>query len=248
MRTIGAPLTAAQKAAARTPYVTAVVQNNVEHVRRLDYANLNATVNAAGKHDIALAADKSATRVRIEGGFVKHQRILFANHGTPAAWDAWTNLNAAGSQVACAAIDTRVIVVYTDAAATGIRYRESTDSGATFGADTLLLTSGVAVLDLAVAYKNSAGDLAIFWTNASAVVGGNKRTAGVFGGAISNPATFAALTGIAATYAFDYELLITGTELTTTKPTVWTQIWGDGSGAGVGVWTTIPRRCRRKAA
>ena len=165
MRTIGAPLTAAQKAATGAPYVTAVVQNNVEHVRRLDFATLNSTVNSTAKHDIAVAADNSITRVRMEGGIVKQQRVLEANAGTPANWDAWNTLvTPVGAQVACAAIGARVIIVYLDAAGTTILMRESTDSGATFaGQVTVAGPVASVVLDLAVAYKNSTGDLMVFW-------------------------------------------------------------------------------------
>jgi hypothetical protein len=237
MRSIGAPLTTAQAQPARAPYVTAVVQNNVEHVRRLDFTSLNSTVNAAGKHDICVAADGSVTRVRITGGIVKQQRLTLAQQDTPANWDTWNDLiTGVSTQVACAAIGTRVIVVYSKAGA-NVNFKESTDSGVNYGADTNAFGAAATPQDLAVAYKNSAGDLMIFAAE-TGTLEGIKRTAGVFGGGATHPTITHSLTGIAACFAFDYELIITGTEVTTVKPTVWTLIYGDGSGAALDVWTT----------
>src|SRR5262245_43241701 len=132
MRSILPALDAAQKSASREPYIGVAVENRWEAVRRWDFSPLNTTVNAAGKHDTAVAGDGSVTRVRIEAGNVKSQRVtspLVASN-----WDAWVNTVAGvGTVVACAAKGTRVAIAYVDVAGTGVKIIESTDSGATFG-------------------------------------------------------------------------------------------------------------------
>ena len=85
MRTLSAPLLTAQKSASAEPYVDVVVENSVLGVRRLDFAQLDATSHTIAKHDVAVAGDGSVTRVRIESGAVKQQRV-----SNPAAgpWNA----------------------------------------------------------------------------------------------------------------------------------------------------------------
>src|SRR5437763_14033465 len=127
MRSIPADLLAAQKSTSAEPFVDVVASNESAGVRRLDFLSLNATVNPIAKHDVAVAGDGSVTRVRMDAGAVKQDRAT-----DPAAtgpWNTWTNLaTGMGTNVACAAKGTRVIIVYTDAAGTGIKTRESTAS------------------------------------------------------------------------------------------------------------------------
>ncbi len=209
MRTLPAELIAAQKTASAVPYVPVAIENRVGAVRRYDYTMLDATANAITKHDVCVAADGTVMRVRAEAGAIKLMRV--PNPAT-GPWTTWTNLaTGMGTQVACAAEGARVIVVYSDAAGTGVRYRESTNSGASFGADTALVTAASAVTDLAVAYKNTSGDLLVAWTMASGLTV-NRRVAGAFGGAVAWPHAAASLNGVAVTFNLDYEMVLTGAE------------------------------------
>ena len=147
-------------------------------LRRL--AQIDATAHTIAKHDCAVAGDGSVTRVRVESGAVKRQRVANPAVGP---WNAWNNLaTGMGAQVACAAKGARVAVVYVDAAGTGIKLRESTDNGVTYGSEVAVTTAGAAVNDLAVAYRTSGGDLAVAWA-AGANIGIIKRTGGAFGSA-----------------------------------------------------------------
>ena len=99
-------------------------------------------------------------------------------------------------------------------------------------------TAAAAIADLAVAYKNSAGDLAIAWTTAS-TLNIIKRTAGTFGAASASGKTFDTTTYVAMTYGFDWDLVVTGTETVTLKPTLWTIVHGDGNDAPPATWGTL---------
>jgi hypothetical protein len=240
MRSISAALTAAQKEASRAAYVVCEVKNQVENVRRLDFADVNTTANAAAKHDIAVAADGSVQRVRVQSGTIKHQRVT--DPGTPSAWDSWTDLaTSRGSSIAVAARGARVIVVYTDTVGLTVYYRESTDSGQTFGAETTLTAApGGIVVDLAAAYKDASGEAFVAWC-LGASMRGIKRAGGTWGSVLNPGDTFASLSGIAMTYAFDYEMVITGQEATTSKPTVWTRVYGDGVAQAADTWSGLQR-------
>ncbi len=50
--------------------------------------------------------------------------------------------------------------------------------------------------------------------------------------------TFQTVNGVAMTYGFDYDIVLTGTEATTLKPYVWTIVYGDGNDAPLGTWGT----------
>lgn len=236
MRTLSSVLLAAQKAASTEPYVDVVVENSIAGVRRLDMAQIDATAHAIAKHDVAVAGDGSVTRVRMESAAVKQQRV--ANPAT-GPWNAWTNLaTGMGAQVACAAKGSRVAVAYVDAAGTGIKLRESTDNGATYAAEVAVTTAGASVNDLAIAYKNAGGDLAVAWA-AGTSVGIIKRTSGAFGSAATNAPGFSSLNGVALVYGFDWDIVLTGVEATTLKPMLWTIVYGDGVDAPANSWGTL---------
>jgi hypothetical protein len=162
MRTLSADLLAAQRGASAEPQVDVTIENSIGGIRRLDFVQIDATANSIGKHDVCVAGDGSVTRVRSDNaGAVLRQRNTAPGSGAGYA-AAWTSQAAGkGNQVACAAKGARIAIVYVDAAGTGIKIVESTDNGGTFGAETAVVTAAAAVADLAVAYKNSAGDLAI---------------------------------------------------------------------------------------
>ena len=238
MRTINANLTAEQKQPSRAPYITAIIENLVQSVRRHDFATLDTTSNAVAKHDVAVSGTNgNVHRLRMDAGAVKYQRETSPGSAT---WSTWTNLaTGRGTNCAIAAVGSNlVIAVYTDAAETTIYYRESTNGGSSFNAETTL-SGGLAsaVTDLAVAYKaGGSGDVMVAWTNAAGNVGFNRRASGAFGGASTwTPAAQHSLNGIAVTSAFLYELMITGKEVTTQHPTVWTIEYNDGAGT----WSTL---------
>ena len=237
MRTLHADLTAAQKGDTADPVVQVVAENIRGGIRALDFALVDATAQTVASHGVAVAADGSMTRARSDGaGNVMQQRIADPIAGP---WSSWNNVGAGkGNLVAVAAKGTRVAIVYVDAAGTGIKIRESTDSGATFAAEAAVLTAAAACVSLAVAYKNTSGDLAIAWATAT-TLNIIKRTAGTFGGASASGISVNALTGVGMCYGFDYDLILTGTEVTTLRRTLWTIVYGDGTDAAVGTWGSL---------
>ena len=236
MRTLPSPLIAAQQSPSAEPHVDVVVENSVGGVRRLDFARIDSTSHTIAKHDAAVPADGSVTRVRIESGAVKQQRV---SNPALGPWNAWNNLSTGmGAQVACAAKGSRVAVVYLDAAGTGIKLRESTDNGATYAAEVAITTAAAAVTDLAVAYKNTSGDLAITW-GAGVTIGIIKRTSGAFGAAATTSPGLSSTNGVAMTYSFDWDIVVTGVEATTLRPSLWTIVYGDGNDVALNTWGAL---------
>ncbi|MFI5178432.1 MAG: hypothetical protein ACHQO8_07715, partial [Vicinamibacterales bacterium] len=140
MRALSADLLAAQRGASTEPQVDVVVENSIGGMRRLDFAQLDATANTIARHGVGVAGDGSVTRVRSDNsGGILRQRNTTPGSGAGFA-AAWTvQATGKGNQVACAAKGARVAIVYVDAAGTGIKIVESTDNGGTFGAETAVV-------------------------------------------------------------------------------------------------------------
>ncbi len=239
MRTLPTDLLAAQRSASAEPLVDVVIENSMAGMRRLDFVQLDATANTIAKHDVCVAGDGSVTRVRSDGaGGILRQRNTTPGSGSGYA-GAWTTVaSGKGNQIACAAKGSRLAIVYVDAAGTGIKIVESVDNGATFGGENAVVTAAAAVVDLAVAYKSSSGDLAIAWATAT-TLNIIKRTSGAFGAASGSGLSFSSLNGVAMTFGFDYDLAVTGVEVTTLKPSLWTIVYGDGNDAPLNTWGTL---------
>lgn len=236
MRTLSADLLAAQRSASAEPRVSVVVENSIGGARRLDFTQLDATSQPIAKHDAAVAGDGSLTRVRIEAGAVKQQRVADPSAGP---WTSWATLvSGVAAQVACAARGARVAVVYCDAAGAGVKLRESTDNGASFGAEQAVATAAATVVDLAAAYKNSAGDLAIGWATATSV---NlvRRISGAFGSVATTSPAVSSFSGVALAYGADWDFALTGVEAATLKPSLWTAAYGDGNDVAAGTWSSL---------
>ncbi|HYM16486.1 MAG TPA: hypothetical protein VEZ14_13095 [Dehalococcoidia bacterium] len=238
MRTLSGTLTAAQRAASTEPYVTVIAENAHAGIRRLDYTVLDQTGSPIASHDAAVPGDGSLMRVRSDGaGNVWTQRV--ANPGAGGWGNPWLLLGGGkGNVVACAAKGARVIAVYVDAAATGIKMRESTDNGQTWAAEVAVVTAAAAVVDLAVAYKNSTGDHTIAWVTA-ATLNAITRTGGAYGAASASGVAVSSFNGVAMTYLFDWSILVTGVEQTTLRRTLWAITYGDGFDKPVGVWDVL---------
>jgi hypothetical protein len=239
MRTLAAALTTAQQSASAEPQVDVTCENSILGIRRRDYTTLDTTVFTTGKHDVCVAGDGSVTRVRSDGaGNILTQRNTTPTTGAGYA-AAFTNRGAGkGNEIACAARGANVIVAYVLADGVTIKTIESTDNGATFGAETAVVASAAAVIDLAVTYKSSGTNIGIHWARGT-TIDSIRRTAGAYGAVVSSALAAASLNGIAAAYGFDYDLLITGVEVTTNKPTVWTLVFGDGSDAAPGTYGAL---------
>ena len=237
MRSISADLLAAQQSQSAEPYVKVQIQNVINDATRYDLAQVDATANTLGPHDAACTADGQLHRVRVTGGTVSYQRSAAAGPYT-AAWG--TVATGMGTCVAICASGTRVAIFYTDSTDKNVTVRESTNSGTTFGGAVAVVTLGNAALDLAACYKTSAGDMAVGWVQAGGVaMGVIKRTAaGAWGGA-SGVLTAASWSGIAMTHVLDYEIVLTGVEATSNRPTVWTTVYGDGGEKAAGTWDTL---------
>ncbi|MBF6601065.1 MAG: hypothetical protein IVW36_11200 [Dehalococcoidia bacterium] len=141
--------------------------------------------------------------------------------------------------IACSAAGARAIIVYTLSGDTNIRFIESTDSGQTFGTETSIATASTAVADLAVAYKDNTGTAVVTWVESGRLSASQRSGTGAFGGAVQHPTPTNSLSGVATAFVFDWNVVLTGIEATTLRPTVWTTTFGDGVDQTAGTWAPL---------
>lgn len=228
MRFLPADLLAAQQASSGAPFVRTVVLSGI---RDMNHLRFNETYQAAlpdDEHD-AVADASSLHRVRVNGGNAQYEKN---------AGGGWTTLSSAAdcNHVAIAAVnDQRVIVVYNRGAA--LYFRESTDqpTPGTFGPETLILATAATPTAVAVAYKNTGGDLAVFWAEGAALKR-VRRAAGSFGSAASWTQSANSINGLDVEHFGDFHLVLTGAD-TDGRPTLWSLILGDGVEVAADTWT-----------
>jgi hypothetical protein len=230
MRSLSSTLLAAQKAASGVPLVRIVVKNAIRDLRHFVFSETFSNGDPDDEHG-AVADSTYLHRARVRAGNAQYER----NAGS-----GWTTLSSAADavHVAIAAVsNARVIIVYNRG--TGIYYRESTNQGTSFGAETLILTAGATVNALAVAYRNTSGDLAVLWAE-GATVRRVRRTGGAFGSAASwTPMTANSVNGLAVAWNGDFQVVVTGTETTTLRPTLWSLVLGDGFSFTTDTWAAF---------
>ncbi|MCH8995288.1 MAG: hypothetical protein IH959_10045 [Chloroflexi bacterium] len=228
MRFLTPTLLAAQKAASGVPYVEVKVSNSVADIARLRWTSQYTAALPDDEHDAA-ADTTYLHRARVNGGNAQYER---------GAGSGWTTLSSASdcNVVAIAAVNNmRVIVVYNRGAA--LYYRESTDQGATFSAETQILATAATPAAVGVAYKNTAGDLAIVWEESNSLKR-IRRAGGTFGSAATWTQSVNSINGVSVQHSGDYHIVLTGTD-TSNRPIVTSTVLGDGFSYAVDAWSIL---------
>ena len=232
MRTLPQALTDAQQAASGVPFVRAEVETQIRGVQHLKFTEAFSDFVADDRHDAEADADY-LHRVRVNGsplGNPQYERD---------AGSGWTNLNLGFIDANAIAVavtnDERVAVVYNRGA--NIFFVESTDQGGSFSSEINLGATVAVPAAVAIAYKNTTGDLCVFWEDSNGV-GRRRRTAGVWGSALVWTQSANSVNGLAAIRAGDFCLVVTGTD-TSDRPFVRTLILGDGASFPVDTWTAF---------
>ena len=237
MRSLSGTLTAAQKAATRTPAITAVLWNRPQtpnNPRRLRWANYYDGAENDDPIAAAIATDGSLVRIRANGTTIEHNRV--ASPGSGSTYSTWSTLATGqtdGPVALAAGPSGELIALWTKTSGTVLVSAVSTDNGATWGSPSNLVTEGAAIASIAVTFHRDSGstpsDAAAFYvvSNGAKIL---RRTSGSWAGsgtAWTLGASVTTLTGIAATHGGgDFYLAFTGTD-TDGNPRLWTNVVGN---------------------
>src|SRR3990170_3059469 len=235
MRTLPAPLLAAQKSASAAPYLKVVVSDRIGGAGRLASPRLYTGSEPDGYHAAAMPGDGSLLRARASGGRVYYQRV--AGPGAGSNFSAWTDLDAAANAgVALCAEGSRALLFYVDSGGTILRLRESTDNGATLGSAVTVATASSAVGWLAADVKSNGDALLLY--SVGATVYSVKRTSGSWGAATAWTNSVASIAGLACYHQGDWNAAVAGAN-SAGIALLWTCIFGDGFSQAANTWSSL---------
>jgi len=243
MRTLPAPLLAAQKSRSAVLYLKVTVSDRIGGVRRLAFSRLYTGSEPDGYHAAAMPGDGSLLRARAAGGRLYYQRVTSPGAGSNFA--SWTDLEAAADVgVALCADGSRALLFFVDPGGTVLKLRESTDNGATLGAAVTVATASGAVAWLAADAKSNGDALLLY--SAGAMVFSVKRTGGAWGSASAWTNSVASVTGLACYHQGDWNTVICGTN-SAAEAFVWTAVFGEGFSQALNTWSALREVTRASA-
>ncbi|MFC1943701.1 hypothetical protein ACFLWO_03910 [Chloroflexota bacterium] len=237
MRSLSSTLLAAQKEA--TPYVKVEARNRIAGVLRLDWERLYDGTEDDYFHALTMPCDGSLIRARItlpvDGRKLYRQRV--PNPGPSSDFSTWTYTNQYNCIVAAAASLGAEVSIFWINSSREIRRIKSTDYGVNWGNPELIdYSPTTAINGLAAAYKPN-GDLAIFFAD-QATLYVKKHISGSWQSKAAWDKTTGNLSGVAAVYDADWNLVITGKD-SADNFKLWSLIYGDGGDVASGTWSDL---------
>jgi len=245
MKALSSTLLTHQRKASRRPLIKIEVQE-YGHPAKYDtdsiqwelfaWELLHSDTKAQNFHGVALPADGSLNRIRLQGTVIYHQRVT--DPGPGSDYTSWTNLGntIASSHMAIAALGTEVVVVAAGAA--NLYRRQSADSGATWAAWVQMANARPCERGCAMAYKPN-GDCAIVHAsdiNDPTSLYIQKRTGGAWSAGLGQRGGDWEIEGLAMYYDGDWNiiaLVLEGSYLSVVR-----MIYGDGDQVAAGTWGT----------
>ena len=243
MRTLPAPLLAAQKSRSAVPYLKVTVADRIGGIRRLAFSRLYTGSEPDGYHAAAMPGDGSLLRARASGGRVYYQRV--PNPGAGSNFASWTDLEAAANAgVALCADGSRALLFFVDPGGTALKLRESTDNGATLAAAVTVATASGAVDWLAADVKANGDALLLY--SVGATVFSVKRTGGAWGSPAAWTNSVASITGLACYHQGDWNTVFCQTN-SAGEAFVSTAVFGDGFSQAANTWSALREVTRASA-
>ncbi|MFC1957295.1 hypothetical protein ACFLX0_00550 [Chloroflexota bacterium] len=239
MRSLSATLLAAQKEATRIPYLKVEAKNKLAGVVRLDWTRLYTGSEDDHFHAVTMPGDGSLVRVRLTlpGDSRKLYRQRVASPGPSSDFSTWTYTNQYDCiAVAAASLGAEASIFWINLNKE-IRRIKSTDYGASWGSPELIdYSATTAIYGLAAAYKPN-GDLAIFYADQSTLYI-KKHVGGSWQSKVSWDKTTGDLSGVAAAYGDDWNIVVTGQD-SAGNYKLWSLIYGDGGDVTSGTWSAL---------
>ena len=239
MRSLSATLLATQKEASHVPYVKVEAKNKIVGIVRLDWTRLYTGSEDDYFHALTIPNDGSLIRVRItppsDSRKLYRQRV--ANPTPQSDFSQWTYSNQYNAVIAtCCSLGSEVSIFWIKSDRAIYRIK-STDCGATFGSPELIdYSPTTAIYGIAAAYKPN-GDLALFFAD-QVTLYVKKNVSGNWQNKATWDKTTDDLSGVAAVYDGDWNLLITG-EDSNNNFKLWSLIYGDGDEVTADTWSDL---------
>ncbi len=239
MRSLSQTLLTAQRRAVRTPYLRVRSSNRSMGLVRLDWQRLYAGPEEEYFHCLVLGGDGSLVRARIsppsDGRKLLLQRTPLP--GPSSNFSDWTETGQYNCLAVALASSGNEVSVFWVNAARELTRMVSPDCGATWGTPVVLdITASSSINGLACSHKPN-GDLAVFIADQSTVYV-KKCLSGTWQSAVPWDKTTGDLSGVAAVYGADWDLVITGKDPAGNYK-AWSVVYGDGGEVGAETWSEL---------
>jgi len=240
MRTLTSTLLAAQRSATAAPHVRVLLFDQDIGVQKLRWERWYTGAEADGPCVAAVPADGSLLRARIDPGTgaLSHQRV--ASPSSSSTYSAWTSVGTVAStpRLGLGGAGSRALLATVRVDGVTIEVRESTDSGATFGASTVVTVAGGAVTGVACGLLDGTGSAAIVFAQGGVVRELRRTGTGAWGSPTAWPHSLATINGVAVRAGNDYDVLVSGTD-GAGDAGVWASHLGAGGLLFPGVWDSL---------
>jgi hypothetical protein len=239
MRSLSSTLLAAQKQAARTPYVKLEACNKIAGVVRYDWTRLYNGSEDDYFHAVTMPGDASLIRVRITppGDSRKLYRQRVTDPTPESDFSQWVYTSQYNAVVVACASQGAEVSIFWIKSDRKIYQLKSTDYGASWGSPALLdYAPTTAINGIAAAYKPD-GDIALFFADQTTLYV-MKRISGSWGSKVAWDKSTGDLSGVAAVYDNDWNLLVTGEDADGNFK-LWSLIYGDGGEVTAGTWSGL---------
>jgi hypothetical protein len=239
MRTLAAALEAEQKKPSAVPYVKALFDDFWGDKPRLRFSRFYTGSEAEQRTAAAVAPDGSLLRARMETSSGKLFTSRVTSPGSGSTYSTWGTDHGTvhtGCNPAFIVQGSNVWLFYVQSDTLTLVEKLSTDNGATWGSASTVHLAGSAIAYLAAAA--SATKRVIFWGGGTAL-SRRENTGGGWSSAAAWTNTVATIQGIAADYVGDFNLIVCGTEVTSTDPKAWAVVYGDGFNVSAGTWSGL---------
>ena len=239
MRSLSPTLLAAQKAASRIPCVRVEAKNKRAGIVRLNWTRLYTGTEADYYHAATIPGDGSFIRVRVtppaDARKLYRQRVADPSPESDFSPWAYSNqYNVVAVTVCSLGAEVSILWIKSDSA---IYQQKSTDYGASWGAPELIdYSPTTAIYGIAASYKPN-GDIGLFFADQNTLYV-KKRVNGVWQNKVAWNKSTGDLSGVAAVYESDFNLLLTGKDEDDNFK-LWSLIYGDGGELPIGTWSEL---------
>ena len=248
MRSLSPTLLEAQLSPRRRPYLGVTVERRLPHVFHPVFERLVNSDEAPARHDLLLTSGGTLIRARVTASGSRLQVQRVTNAGRDSDFNAWTYMNRAypTAGVALCGNGSYVLMVYVNYSnRRELRYRESTDDGATWSSDARLVYPSVGGVSHVTAAMSPAGNVGLFYAGTNHNLYAMRRIDGTWGAPGSWPQSsyIRNISGISAAYGTDWNVVICGTT-SSGSSRVWTAVYGDGTENPRGQWSGVTSMTR----
>ncbi|MGE3857454.1 MAG: hypothetical protein AB7G21_10920 [Dehalococcoidia bacterium] len=239
MITLSSTLLTAQQSASATPSLRVLVSDRDVGVARMRFTRWYTGAEPDGPSGAAVPADGSLVRARIDAATSTLYAQRVATPDATSTYSVWTSLGTvtAAARLGLHATGTRVLLATVASGGVAVQVRESTDSGATFGAASTVATAAGAVAAVACAVRAD-GSAAVAWAVGGTVYSSRRTGGGGWSAAAAWSNSLASVNAIAMSDASDYAVLVSGAT-SAGLAGVWTTRLGSGQSGPPGVWLPL---------